>query len=198
MTETLVEIGLLRHFPTDWNAEGRLQGRTDTPLSAEGRTELARRRLPLRWRGVPVVTSPLARAAETAQVLSEGSTPRADRRLVEMSFGSWEGLVGQVLLDDPGSGYRPLEAWGWDFTAPGGESPRRMLERVLPALSACRERALVVCHRGVIRAVLAAATGWGYLGPAPFRIRKAHIHPVFIDSTGRPVGIGAPERLGYR
>ena len=115
-----------------------------------------------------------------------------------MSFGAWEGRIGEALLADPASGYRPLESWGWDFTAPGGESPRIMLDRVLPALADCREPTLVVCHRGVIRAVLAAATGWDYLGAAPFRIRKAHIHPVFLDAGGRPVRIGEPERLGYR
>lgn len=197
MSEHPIEIGLLRHFPTDWNAEGRLQGRTDIPLSAEGRTDLARHRLPARWRGCPIVTSPLSRAAETAQALAEGVTPGPDPRLVEMSFGGWEGQIGEALLADPATGYRPLEDWGWDFTAPGGESPRMMLARVLPVLAACTGPTLVVCHRGVIRAILAAATGWAYRGPAPFRIRKAHIHPVFL-SAGRPAAIGTPERLDRR
>jgi probable phosphoglycerate mutase len=198
MTEPRIEIGLLRHFPTLWNAEGRLQGRTDIPLSPEGRAELARHRLPARWRGCPVLTSPLSRATETAQALAEAARPLPDQRLVEMSFGDWEGQVGESLQADPASGYRPLEAWGWDFTAPNGESPRAMLARVLPVLSGCTRPTLVVCHRGVIRAVLAAATGWGYSGAMPFRIRKAHIHPVFLSADGALVGIGTPERLDKR
>lgn len=194
----MTEIGLLRHFPTDWNAEGRLQGRTDIPLSAEGRAELARRRLPPRWRAAPVLTSRLARAAETAAALAESGPPVADARLVEMHFGAWEGRIGADLLADPASGYRHLEEWGWDFTAPAGESPRLMLARALPVLAACRGRTLVVAHRGLIRCVLAAASGWNYLGAAPFRIRKGHIHPVFLDDEGRPVRIGEPERLVQR
>ena len=194
----MIEIGLLRHFPTDWNAEGRLQGRTDIPLSAEGRADLARHRLPERWRGLPVIASPLSRAMETAQALAEPGPPQPDPRLVEMSFGAWEGAIGADLLADPASGYRALEDWGWDFTAPGGESPRQMLVRVLPVLAACAEPSLVVCHRGVIRVILAAATGWAYRGPMPFRIRKAHIHPVFLSADGCPASIGQPERLVLR
>jgi probable phosphoglycerate mutase len=115
-----------------------------------------------------------------------------------MSFGRWEGSVGADLLADPASGYRPLEAWGLDLTPPDGESPRAMLARVLPVLADCTQPTLLVCHRGVIRALLAAATGWAYRGPMPFRIRKAHIHPVFLSADGVPVGIGAPERLDSR
>ncbi|MEM1346062.1 MAG: histidine phosphatase family protein, partial [Pseudomonadota bacterium] len=42
-------LALLRHFPTDWNAEARLQGRTDRPLSAEGRALLQTLALPEPW-----------------------------------------------------------------------------------------------------------------------------------------------------
>ena len=53
MSAAAVEIGLVRHFPTAWNAAGRLQGRSDIPLSDAARAELATRRLPPRWRGLP-------------------------------------------------------------------------------------------------------------------------------------------------
>jgi probable phosphoglycerate mutase len=191
---TAIEIGLVRHFPTEWNAEGRLQGHTDIPLSAEGRAELGRARLPERWRGCKVIASPLSRAWETAQHLAESGPPRADERLREMRFGDWEGRIGAELLADPACPYRPLEAWGWDFTPPGGESPREMLARALEVIGACTEPTVIVSHRGLMRSLLGAATGWGYDGPMPFKVRKAHLHPLFIEN-GRPVRIGAPEPL---
>lgn len=193
------EIGLLRHFPTDWNAEGRLQGRTDVPLSAASREELAGRRLPPRWRGLPVIASPLARARETAEALAEGPTA-FDRRLIEMDFGDWEGRIGAELLADPACAYGPVETWGWGFRPPNGESPAEMAERLAPALAEAAARApcLLVLHRGVMRCILALASGWGYDGPEPFRIKRAAVHPVTLDAGGAPVGFGAPEKLERR
>lgn len=191
---TAIEIGLVRHFPTEWNAEGRLQGHTDIPLSAEGRAALAGARLPARWRGCGVVASPLARAWETATALAESGAPVAEPGLREMSFGQWEGCIGAELLADPSCAYRPLEEWGWDFTPPNGESPRVMLARALAVLSACDRPTVIVTHRGLMRCVMAAASGWGYDGPIPFKVKKAHLHPVFIEA-GRPVRLGTPEPL---
>jgi hypothetical protein len=45
-----------------------------------------------------------------------------------------------------------------------------------------------------MRCVMAAATGWAYDGPMPFKVKKAHLHPVFIDA-GRPIALGPPEKL---
>jgi broad specificity phosphatase PhoE len=197
---SLVEIGLLRHFPTDWNAEGRLQGRTDVPLSGASVAALLRLRLPPRWRDLPILSSPLSRAAQTARILAETHAPTFDDRLLEMDFGAWEGRIGADLIADPACRYGPVETWGWDFRAPDGESPAEMLGRVAPVLTAAAAAGpcLIVCHRGLMRAIMAAATGWPYLGPEPFRIRRARVHPVMLSATGIPVGLGEPEKLEPR
>ncbi|RMH50833.1 MAG: histidine phosphatase family protein [Alphaproteobacteria bacterium] len=190
-------VGFLRHFPTGWNAAGRIQGRSDPPLSPESRAALARLRLPDPWRGLPVISSPLCRALETACALAAGPVV-ADPRLVEMDFGAWEGRRAAELLADPASGFRPVEAWGWDFRPPGGESPAEIVPRLVAALAELPGPALIVTHRGVMRCALALATGWGYRGPEPFRIRRAMIHPVTIGPDGRPGGLGRPEPLVAR
>ncbi len=194
------EIGLLRHFPTDWNAEGRLQGRTDVPLSEASRAELAGLRLPPRWRDVPIICSPLKRAHETAETLAEGGAPRLDDRLIEMNFGAWEGRVGAELIADPDCAYGPVETWGWDFRPPEGESPADMAARVAPALAeaARHERCLLVLHRGIMRCILALASGWTYRGPEPFRIKRAAVHPVTLSDDGKPIAFGPPEKLERR
>ncbi len=196
----MIEIGLLRHFPTDWNAAGRLQGRTDVPLSQASREELKGRRLPERWRGLPIICSPLSRAAETATLLSESGPPRHDPRLIEFDFGDWEGRFGKELIADPDAAYGPVETWGPDFRPPNGETPAEMTARLLVALRDVAETgpSLLVVHRGVMRAILAVATGWAWRGPETFRIKRAAVHPVMLSEDGTPVAAGPWEKLDIR
>jgi hypothetical protein len=58
-------LALLRHAPTAWNLERRLQGRADVPLAPEGRAQIRRRRVPPPWSGWRALASPLARCVET-------------------------------------------------------------------------------------------------------------------------------------
>ena len=84
----------LRHGVTDWNRQGRFQGRTDIPLNDEGiaQAHAAARRL-RNLRLDQVVASPLVRAAATAKIVAASSaTPLAiDDGLIECDFGSLEG-----------------------------------------------------------------------------------------------------------
>lgn len=192
----MIRIALLRHFPTAWNAERRLQGRSDIPLSPEGRAALARHRLPAGWEGAAILASPLARAAETARVLAGGRPVATDPRLVEMDFGGWEGRLATDIETRPD--HRPVEEWGRDFRPPGGESPAEMTARLRPLLAGIAGPALLVTHRGVIRCILAMATGWDWLGAEPFRVRSRALHPVLLDPAGRPVAIEPPVKLPAR
>ncbi|MEM6745146.1 MAG: histidine phosphatase family protein [Pseudomonadota bacterium] len=193
----MTRIALLRHFPTAWNAEGRLQGRTDIPLSAASREALAALALPPPWTDGPFIASPLARAQETARALAPpGAQIALDPRLTEFDFGEWEGRVGADLLADPACAYGPVETWGPDFRPPGGESVSELAARVAEALAErARPGAVFVLHRGVMRAILALATGWEWRGPEPFRIKRAALHPVDLDAAGRPVAAHAPVKL---
>ena len=101
------------------------------------------------------------------------------------------------LLADPDCAFGPVETWGWHLRPPGGESPAEMLQRLRPVLAEAAEAgpALLICHRGVMRAILAAASGWNYDGPEPFRIKRAAVHPVTLDGDGNPLGLAPPEKL---
>ena len=142
---------LVRHGETDWNAEGRLQGQTDTSLNDYGRRQA--RRLAERLAERPfdaLVASDLSRARETAEILAErlGLSVELDRDLREKDWGSWEGLTA-------------AERDRVEFV---GESTEAHRARTLAALHRAAGRhpdgsVLVVTHGGSIRRIQAAATG---------------------------------------
>lgn len=167
----MIQLALLRHGHTSWNREGRLQGRSDICLDDSARTDLASRQLPVAWRQADIVASPLRRATETAALVT-GRAPRIEMALIEMNWGAWEGQYGAALSADPDSGYRDIEHWGWDFCPPEGEPPSAVRARVVPWAQALEQDTVAVCHIGTMRVLLAVATGWQFLGPPPFRIKR--------------------------
>ena len=188
-----MKIGLLRHGRTDWNAAGRLQGRTDIPLSAAERASLGALTLPPDWQGADVLSSPLARARETAELVTWRGVA-TDPALVEMNMGAWEGKRGVDLLADPASGYRHVEEWGWDGRPPGGETPRELLARIEPVLERLSRDTLIVCHINIMRVLLAVAHDWHFDGEMPFRIKRNRLYVLHRDGKGWRVE-GEPVRL---
>ena len=181
-------LALIRHGPTDWNADRRIQGRIDVPLSAAGRVLVAGWRLPAGLRRHCWVSSPLRRAAETASLLLGGPVP-VDHRLVEMAWGEWEGRTLAGLRAAGGDAMADNEARGLDFRPPGGESPRDVQARVLPWLAeiaAAGEPAGAVTHRGVVRAVYALASGWDMTGKPPDRLENGCVHLFRLAAGGAP------------
>ena len=168
-------LALLRHADTAWSEEGRIQGRSDVPLSESGRARLRARALPRDCRGMKVVTSPLARCVETAALLG---VPDAERepRIAEMRWGAWEGRLLAELRLELGEAMRQNEARGLDFRPEGGESPRELLFRVSHWVSSLTESTMAITHRGVIRVALAAATGWDMTGRPPVKLDWSAVH----------------------
>jgi probable phosphoglycerate mutase len=174
-------LALLRHADTAWSLEGRIQGRADVPLLPGTSC-----RLPDLCRGMRVVTSPLARCVQTAALLGASDAAR-EPRLVEMDWGSWQGetlaglrrALGQAMLEN--------EARGLDFTPPGGESPRLVGLRVKSWLcDLAREKlpTLAITHRGVIRAILAEASGWDMRGKPPVKLDWNAVHFFNVSAEG--------------
>ena len=162
MADGFAGLLLARHGQTDDNLEPiRVQGFTDTPLNAVGRRQAHELAEHVAGSGVASLwTSDLSRAAETAEVVGRriGLVPRAEPRLREGNRGDWEGrLFVDIEREDP-DGYAAWRRAGAGFRFPGGESLQEHADRVVAALhdihTAARLPALVVCHRGSIRAVL--------------------------------------------
>ena len=148
-------IVLLRHGQSVWLAEGRFQGRADTPLSPLGRRQASLAgarlaapdsppRLPVpAGEPVAVVHSPLARTRETAEAVAAAFAAagrpvprlRPEPGLAEIAQGEWEGLLQREV-----EARYPAEIAGWrrdpvGIHAPGGESLRDVDARVRAALT---------------------------------------------------------------
>lgn len=94
---------IMRHGKTEWNAKHKLQGRTDIPLNEEGRDMAMKAALEYRDVHFDVCfCSPLIRAKETAELLlSNREVPIIyDERLMEMSFGVYEGIENSFDIPD--------------------------------------------------------------------------------------------------
>lgn len=126
---------LARHGETEWSRSGRHTGRTDIPLTDEGREAARRLGTRLAGRGFALVlTSPLARARETCELAGLGDRAQVEPELREFDYGDYEGITTPEVRET-----RP----GWDLWrdgAPGGERPEdvgvradRVIARALEA-----------------------------------------------------------------
>jgi broad specificity phosphatase PhoE len=142
---------LVRHGETDWNADGRLQGHTDRPLSDFGRRQARQLAEDLAEEKLDAIyASDLSRARETAEIVGArlGLAVVIDPDLREKDWGTWEGLT-------------PIERDRVEFV---GESTKAHQERMLAALRRIADRhpggrVLVVTHGGSMRRVQAVALG---------------------------------------
>lgn len=94
---------IMRHGKTDWNVRRRLQGRTDIPLNDDGRSMAEKARNEYMDVHFDVCyCSPLIRAKETAEILLKGRNIPiiTDDRLLEMSFGVYEGIENSFQIPD--------------------------------------------------------------------------------------------------
>lgn len=192
----MTEIALLRHYPTDWNGEGRLQGQIDRPLTAEARAMLAGLRLPSPWDRRAILSSPLSRALETARLLAGARPVRTDPRLVELGWGAWEGRLSAELLAEPSSGFVPTGALGWADRPPEGESAADGWDRVRPLLAELGRAGaptLLVTHKALMRVILRIAAGRPE-AEAP-EIKRGRLYPLRLGADGRPRDPGEPLRL---
>ena len=156
-----MEIMLLRHGESEGNAQGRMQGRRDYPLSPLGREQATRAASFIASTGLSlsaVYVSPLLRAFQTAGIVAASCAipePVIDEELHEIAAGSLEGMNEADIREAyPPFMRRPLRETG-DFSEYGGESyddVQARVSRVLARLEArhrqAEERVLLVGHGG--------------------------------------------------
>lgn len=156
---------VIRHGQTDWNATRRLQGISDVPLNALGRKQAQQSgRLlaallesdglnasALDWHVSPlertVTTSNLARTNFKVEI----GKMHLDRRLIEISFGNFEGVSVPDLYANEQIEVQNWLANRWHQRPVGGENYADVAVRLMPLLESLDRPAVFVSHGGVTR-----------------------------------------------
>ena len=183
-----MRLAFLRHGPTDWNAEGRIQGSIDMPLSQAGRAKMAGLLPPQGFEAARAFTSPLRRARETAALLGFADAV-PDARLAEHHWGEWEGLTREEILARDGADAFLRAGTAIDFTPKGGESTRALLARVADFIRDVARgdgEAIAFAHRGVLRSAYTLATGWDMATPMPAKLDLSMALILEVEAEGKP------------
>ena len=159
-----MELVCVRHGRTSWNSVRRFQGRTDIPLDDEGRAQAQALAVFLAGDDFDrAYASPLSRAQETARaVLAGRSGPplQTDADLIEMAFGTWEGLTWEEIVVKHPELDHANETKPRHLTPAGGERFDEVVARVESFLARIvrdtPERILIVAHAGVMHALVRA------------------------------------------
>lgn len=155
-----MKIGFIRHGQTNWNAQDFLQGSTDIPLNNVGRQQ-ARDAVAIlgatTWDAI--VSSPLSRARETAQILADGlgiELGRTYDELIERDYGQAEGMrleeSEKLWPNKTGGGIETL-----DSTVARGQAAIATIAADFPG-----KNVAVVCHGTIIRYTLSALAGYTF------------------------------------
>ena len=154
----------LRHGATDWNRQGRFQGRTDNPLNDDGIAQAHEAAEKLQAIALAhVVSSPLLRAVQTAEVIASmaSTTVTLDHGLIELDFGSFEGQPVRELMIKHGKN----NAQGLVDMLPADSEPwADVASRALASVNQWLARhpegeILFVCHDAVMQSMAQTLTG---------------------------------------
>jgi phosphoserine phosphatase len=203
---------LVRHGESTWNAQGRYQGRLDPPLSQRGREqaqalaarlEALSREGPAEHRVRAIVSSPLQRARDTAQVCAQalGLGLTVDERLTEISHGEWQGLLREeieVRWPDMVASWRSTPDL---VTFPGGEKLADVRERVVAFLADpllnVPGPVLVATHDVIVRIAILIARGKPLSAFNEVRVDNAAISELSLeDGTLTELRINDASHLG--
>lgn len=181
-------FGLLRHGTTRWNEEKRIQGREDTPLTAEGK------RKTIAWSHYlqninwdRIVASDLGRVKETVSILNKTlHLPVSwDTRLREQNWGDWEGMRLKEVKNSASEMLRQQINAGWEFKPPQGESRISVQKRAHAAIieTAARwpdSKILIVCHQGVTKCLLYHIAKRSFLPEETKLLDKDKLHTIML------------------
>jgi alpha-ribazole phosphatase len=172
-----VRLYPIRH-PKPLVASDVCYGSSDLAVAADEYARVLVDLLPDLPKAVPLYSSPLQRCAELAQRLGPAlacSLLIHDARLAEMHFGDWELRAWSTIAR------AEIDAWAADpavYRPGGGESVLQMAQRVRAfhddLMLLRQECAIVVCHAGTIRMLLACQRGLSLTETALYAVQTPH------------------------
>ena len=156
-SQSAQEVVLVRHGDTEWSRAGKHTGRTDVPLTEQGRRQAEAVGAALDEREFALVlTSPLGRALETCRLAGFGDRAEPRDELMEWDYGAYEGRTTSEIREE-----RP----GWTLWRDGvrdGETIEQVgqrVDRVLEQIRSVEGVALLFAHGHVLRVLTARWLG---------------------------------------
>jgi broad specificity phosphatase PhoE len=194
-----MEIVLARHGETEWSRDRRHTGRTDIPLTENGRRQAAVLRDAFAGRRFArVLSSPLSRALETCREAGLGDQAELTADLCEWDYGEYEGITTAEIREGRPGWYL------WRDGCPGGETAGdvgRRVDRVLDSLDGMDGDAAVFAHGHVLRVLTARWLGLGPENGALFKLDTGTLSELGYERETRvitrwnaPVTGSAPPR----
>ncbi|MCT4705317.1 2,3-diphosphoglycerate-dependent phosphoglycerate mutase GpmB [Enterobacteriaceae bacterium H11S18] len=182
----MLQVYLVRHGETQWNAERRIQGQSDSALTAKGERQAWQVAERVKALGIThVIASDLGRTRRTAEIIAEvcGCDVSLDARLRELDMGVLERRPLDTLSEEEESWRRLLVNGTPDGRIPEGESMLEMSERMHEALNACRElpagsRPLLVSHGMALGCLVSTILGLPAWAERRLRLRNCSISRV--------------------
>lgn len=156
----VTRIILIRHGETDWNLQGRYQGHSNIDINTKGRNQAKKLAIRLKKASIDrVFASDRKRAINTARLIFPGRRMKIDKGLREISFGIFEGLVYDEILERHSKLYSRWIKNPFGIKILGGESGKDFKSRVSKAfkkiVSSNKGRTIaIVTHGGPINMIL--------------------------------------------
>ncbi len=182
----MLQVYLVRHGETQWNAERRIQGQSDSPLTAHGERQAWQVGERARTLGIThIITSDLGRTRRTAEIIAEacGCSVIADARLRELDMGVLEKRHIDSLSEEEEGWRRQLVNGTPDGRIPQGESMQELSERMHAVLASCLElpagsRPLLVSHGIALGCPVSTILGLPAYAERRLRLRNCSISRV--------------------
>lgn len=174
-------IYILRHGETEWNLEGRYQGRLDSSLTIKGQEQADAQGKFLCKQGLTPSNSdawhsPQGRAYETAKITLNhtGHRLQGDDRLCELSFGDWDGLtLVEITQRWPKLYPQTSRGLGWFFDSPNGEKFKDIYQRCFQFLQMLNRPTIIITHGVTSRLLRGILLGLSYDEMANLTIEQA-------------------------
>ena len=176
----MLQVYLVRHGETQWNAERRIQGQSDSPLTAKGEQQAMQVATRAKELGIThIISSDLGRTRRTAEIIAQacGCDILLDPRLRELNMGVLETRNIDSLTEEEENWRRQLVNGTVDGRIPEGESMKELSDRVNAELPQ-GSRPLLVSHGIALGCLVSTILGLPAWAERRLRLRNCSISRV--------------------
>lgn len=179
----MLQVYLVRHGETEWNALRRIQGQSDSALTVKGQRQAQQVAERVKYMGIThIISSDLGRTRHTADIIARacGCDVLSDPRLRELDMGVLETRDIDTLTPEEESWRKQLVNGTPDGRIPKGESMTELSLRMRAALDSCRELPagsvpLLVSHGMALGCLISTVLGLPPYAERRLRLRNCSI-----------------------